>query len=146
MKLMAMNGEPVEIGYDQHDLGKVAVYRGGRFIGLAENVELRKMGESKFVEDERNRRTARREVKAFLGDVHRAVYVPSAQERALRRIEVAPSRREPQRAAIECVLPENVQDALQAMDEDRNFKRPEVQVEVHHPPPEPDDDTFNFFS
>ncbi len=145
-KLMALNGEPVEISYDQHDLEKVAVYRGGCFIGFAENVELRKMGEQQFVEDERNRRASRREVKAFTRDVHKAIHIPSAQERALRRIEVTPARREPQRAVIACVVPGGVQDAIQALDEDRSFTKSEVQLEVHHPHPEPDDDTFNFFS
>jgi len=84
--LMGLNGREVELAYDPHDLGNAVVYADGALVGLAENVELRRMGEKDFVEDEKDRRAARREVKKFIVAVHKAVEVPGPVERMERRI------------------------------------------------------------
>lgn len=92
MALMALNGRDVEFAYDPNDLETGAVYCEGRFLGLVNNVELRRMGEDGFVVDERNRRAARREVRKFISGIHQAIHIPAAEERAARRMAVAPAR------------------------------------------------------
>ena len=75
-RLLAFNGCEVEFAYDPLDLQTAALYFEGRFIGLVECIELRRMGEDSFVEDERNRRANRRDVvKPLLPVVHDQVYV-----------------------------------------------------------------------
>lgn len=90
--LPLLNGRTVELAYDPHDLETAALYCDGRFLGLAHNAELRRMGEDSFVEDERDRRALRREVKKFIDTVHRSVPVASPEERASRRMAVRPAR------------------------------------------------------
>lgn len=145
-RLMALNGQKVELGYDPYDMGTVAIYHAGCFIGLAENLELRKMGEQEFVQDERERRAARRDVRQLIREVHSVVPVPTAEERAFRRIEVAPSRREPQRATVACEIPENIAAAIEAVRNDRDVKVEARQVEVVRAVEVDDDAEFNFFS
>jgi hypothetical protein len=85
LRLMGLNGQQVQIAYDPLDLGTVAIYRDDVLVGLAHNIELRRMGESDFIADERGRRAARREVKAFIERIHATVEVPGTLERARRR-------------------------------------------------------------
>ena len=89
--LMALNGREVELAYDPHDLGNAVVYAEGQLVGIAENVELRRMGEKDFVADERDRRAARREVKKFITAVHQQVQVPGPVERMERRMAMRPA-------------------------------------------------------
>lgn len=119
--LMPLNGREVEIGYDPQDLETVAIYCESRFVGLASNVELRRMGEQVFVEDEKLRRASRREVRRAIAAAHRDTYVPGVVERAARRAEVRPARIEPGRVEIAAELPAAVVEAAAAAEEARGF-------------------------
>jgi len=121
VRLMALNGREVQIGYDPLDLGTVALYREGSFLGLAHNVELRRMGESAFIQDEKDRRATGREIRRFIADVHKQVPVPDYRERAERRRAIAPARIEPRRPVVPASLPAAVTDAAAAAAEDRRF-------------------------
>ncbi len=147
-KLMGINGCTVEVAYDPYDLETLAVYHDGRFIGLASNLELRRMGEQVFVEDERLRRAARREVRNFIQDVHKAVPVASAEDRALRRLAIAPSRQEPPRTSLQCELPTGITDAVEALKNDGQSGAggPIPTIAVIPAAPEAEDDRFNFFA
>ena len=92
IELMRLNGQTIEFAYDPHDLEEAAIYYQDRFVGIANCVQLRRMGESAFVEDEKNRRAARREVKKVINAVHQAIPVPSPETRLERRKEVIPNR------------------------------------------------------
>jgi hypothetical protein len=148
-QLMAINGQLVELAYDPHDLGQAAVYWRDRFIGLANCTPLRKMGEDAFVEDERNRRAARRDIKAVVELVHKTIPTSSPEERLARRREILPVR-----AAtgpeIPLALPEAVQQAAEAFRSDREFEFVAEAPQVPSIPIlEPDansDDEFRFFS
>lgn len=119
--LMKLNGNEVEFAYDPLDLETGVVYSQNRFVGLVTNVELRKMGEQSFVEDEKNRRRARREVKRFVEAVHGQVYVPGTLERLARRTAVQPARREPVRPEVPVPLPAAIQDASKAVQKEKEF-------------------------
>lgn len=144
-RLMSLNGRKVETAYDPHDLETVAIYHDGCFIGLAANLELRRMGEQTFVEDERQRRSVRREVTQFIKDLHTAVPVATAEERALRRIAVVPARQEPQRIELLASMPDGITDAIAAAAVDRAPVEI-VSVERIVSPEAEVDDEFNFFS
>jgi len=115
--LAALNGQEVSFAYDPLDLQTAAVYHEDRLVGLVECIDLRRMGEDAFVEDEKLRRTMRREVKAFIANVHQAVHVPDHYERSARR-EVVP-RLEPARRLVSAVVPAAVEAAAVAFAEDR---------------------------
>ncbi|KKL27325.1 hypothetical protein LCGC14_2386270, partial [marine sediment metagenome] len=122
-QLVALNGREVEIAYDPHDLGTAAVYYGGRFLGLAKNVELRRMGEESFVSDERDRRRSRREVKQFIKTVHQAVHVPGPEERAVRRQAVKPARLMPVgENSTPAELPAEIVQASEAAAREKEFQ------------------------
>lgn len=144
-RLMALNGRTVEVGYDQNDAAVVALYHEQCFIGLAEDIELRMMGNPAFVQDERIRRAARREVRKLIAAVEGNVPVPSADERALRRAEVVPDREQPQRINVPCPIPDGVAAAVDAAKRDRDVPE-EVEVTLIPSATERDDDDFNFFS
>jgi transposase InsO family protein len=120
--LMALNGQTVEFAYDPLDLGEAAIYYQSRFVGLANCVELRRMGEDAFVEDERNRRTARREVKKFIDAVHKAVPIPDPETRLARRKAVLPARENVARVEIPAELPAAVVECEAATRADREFE------------------------
>ncbi len=121
VRLMALNGREVQLAYDPMDLEVAAVYHMDRFMGLVTCVELRRMGEAAFQQDERDRRASRREVKKFIAGVHQAVYIPDHRERANRRREVRPARTEPKRPEIAAELPKAVTDAAASAAEERKF-------------------------
>lgn len=122
VSLMAFNGREIQFGYDPLDLGTVALYCEGRFLGLATCVELRRMGEQAFVQDERDRRAARREVKKFIGAVHNQVPVPDHAQRALRRQAVMPERTAPERQISgDVAVPASIQQAAAADAADKQF-------------------------
>jgi transposase len=149
-QLMAVNGQLVEFAYDPHDLGQAAIYWRDRFIGLASCAPLRKMGEDGFVEDERNRRAARRDIKAAVVLVHKTIPTLSPEERLARRREVLPAR-ENAKPEILLELPEPIQQAADASRADREFSftaaAEEAEPIVSYPPPAESDDesTFCFF-
>jgi transposase InsO family protein len=119
--LMAFNGRAVQLAYDPLDLGTAAVYCENRFLGLANNVELRRMGEDTFVQDERDRRAARREVKRFITAVHQHVHVAGPAERMARRAAVRPAAAEPARPEVAVPLPAPIVEASEAAAQDRGF-------------------------
>jgi transposase len=143
MRLMAFNGCEVQFAYDPLDLQTAALYFDGRFIGLVECIELRRMGEDSFVEDERNRRAARRDTKAFIAAVHEQVYVPDYETNHARRA-VTP-RTEPARRLVAAVVPAAVAEAAAAVNKDREVPEP-IAVDVIQPEPPAVDEAFNFFS
>ena len=123
VKLMALNGLKIQFAYDPMDLETAALYYRDRFVGLATCVELRRMGENEgaFVQDERDRRASRRELKKFIAEVHRQVHIPDHRERANRRREVLPVRVEPKRPEIAAEVPKAVADAAASASEERKF-------------------------
>jgi hypothetical protein len=147
--LMALNGRAVGVAYDPLDLGEAAIYFESGFVGLANCVELRRMGESAFSEDERNRRAARREVRRFIDAVHRAVPVPSPETRLERRRSVAPERTAPNRVTTPVELPPAVFEAEVASRGERDFRFAAAQVEAAPAasPAQPTDheEEFHFF-
>ena len=92
LKLMRLNGMTVDLAYDPLDLGEAAVYYGSRFFGLVKCVELRRMGETAFVQDMQDRAVARRQLRKAIVAVHRMGPVAGYEERLARRAEVAPAR------------------------------------------------------
>ncbi|MDR3700597.1 MAG: Mu transposase C-terminal domain-containing protein [Candidatus Sulfopaludibacter sp.] len=147
--LLGFNDRKVEIAYDPLDLGRVAIYFDNRFLGLADCVALRRMGEDAFVQDERDRRTARREVKRFINAVHQAVPVPDAETYLARRRAVAPERPEVARVEIPMQLPAPIAEAHAAVVADAQFSFDAVTAElpVIETGERSDADTeFNFFS
>ncbi len=149
MALLGLNDRKVELAYDPLDLGKAAVYYEAAFIGLAECFELRRQGEAAFVEDERDRRRARREVKRWIKAVHQAIPVPSPDEHLRRRQEVLPSRIEPERPAGTVALPAAIEAAAKAQAEEREFSFADAQpitvAAIEHEPSD-DSDEFRFFA
>jgi hypothetical protein len=145
---MVLNGREIEFAYDPMDLETVAVYCESRFVGLAANAELRRMGEADFVEDEKLRRASRREVKRAIEAAHRDIYVPSIAERARRRAEVRPARIEPGRVEAPAELPEAVMAAAKASEEVARFSfaGAGAGIECQPLPPAGDNDEFQFFS
>lgn len=147
--LMALNGQTVDFAYDPLDLGEAAIYYRDRFVGLASCVELRQMGEDAFVEDEKNRRRSRREVKRFIEAVHQAVPVPSPETRLERRRAVAPTREGALRAESPAEMPAAIVEAEAATRAARDFSfddAPEAGLVAKPAPAAGDDDgEFRFF-
>ena len=142
-QLMAFNGCEVQFAYDPLDLQTAALYYEGRLLGLVECIELRRMGEDSFVADEMVRRTARREVKAFIANVHENVYVADFEINHQRRA-VTP-RLEPARREVQGVVPAAVVEAAAAVSEDRELPTP-TPVDCVEPNPPAADEEFSFFS
>jgi transposase InsO family protein len=147
LRLLALNGRKVELAYDPLDLGAAAVYYSDEFIGLARCIELRRMGEDAFVEDERDRRAARREVRRYIAAVHQVVPVPDAEMHLARRRAVAPARPDPERPEAIVSLPKAIADAHAAQEAERavSFEDAKPVEVIKRPEPSDDDGTFNFF-
>lgn len=147
--LMFLNGRTVQVGVDPYDLGMVAVYHESRFLGLGHNVELRRQGEQDFVEDEKVRRRARREVRRAIEAIHGQVYVPGPEERLKRRLPVLPRRIEPQRAETPAAIPAPIMDAVRAAEAERAPVQPlNMIIEADrrsYRDDDPDDTQFHFF-
>jgi hypothetical protein len=146
--LLALNGRKVELAYDPLDLGEAAVYYENGFVGLAHSLELRRMGEDAFVQDERDRRATRRDVKRLIATVHQVVPIPDAETQLARRKAVIPVRAITERAELAPQLPESITEARAARQAEREFSfesAPPVEV-VRHPEPPADDGEFNFFA
>ncbi len=118
--LMMLNGRKVELAYDPLELGTAAVYYNGGFLGLVECVDLRHMGTDDFVEDEKLRRRARRDVNRIVEAAHQVVHVPDYRERVARRQAVEPAAA-PARVEIPVALPAPVTQAVEAARQDREF-------------------------
>lgn len=147
LRLLALNDRKVELAYDPLDLGAAAVYCADEFIGLARCCELRLMGEDAFVEDERDRRATRREVRKYIAAVHQVVPVPDPETHLARRRAVAPVRPDVERPAAAVNLPKAIADAHAAQEAERTFSFENAKpVEVIRYPEPPDDSgEFNFF-
>jgi transposase InsO family protein len=145
--LLALNGRKVELGYDPLDLGKAALYADGHFIALASCFELRKMGEDAFVQDERDRRAGRREVKKAIARVHQVVPIPDAEMHLARRRAVAPVRVPAERAEIAAQIPEGIAAAHAAQEAERafSFESDAVVLRVERRPESEDSGEFDFF-
>ncbi len=151
--LALYNGREIEFAYDPQDLETAALYCDGRFLGLVSNVELRRMGEEGFVQDERDRRAMRRGVKDLVERIHQAVHIPAAEERAERRAAVRPEK--PLADARGSVFsgPPAIAAAVEAAREDRNFRFADAGVDLvraadneSYRDDKPDDDgAFDFF-
>jgi hypothetical protein len=120
-KLMALNGKHIVLAFDPNDLEEVAIYYENRLVGIGHCADLRKMGEDKFVTDERNRRAARRQTKAFIEAAHRSVHIPDHRERADRRREVTPARTEPQRPSVMASVSKAIEEGAKASASEREF-------------------------
>ena len=146
--LMSLNGQTVQFAYDQLDLGEAAIYYRDRFCGLANCVELRRMGEEAFVEDEKLRRAARREVKKFIGALHKAIPVASPETRLARRAEVAPMRASAERVTVAADVPAPIVEAESQARAERgfSFERTAAAIDVVQRPEVEDDGEFSFFS
>jgi hypothetical protein len=146
--LLGLNDRKVELAYDVLDLSKAAVYYDSAFIGLAECLELRRQGEAAFVEDERDRRRTRREVKKLIKSLHQVVPVPDSETHLRRRQEVLPSRVEPERPAAAVELPAAIDAAAKARAEEREFSFADAAplgIVATEAPVADDSDEFHFF-
>jgi hypothetical protein len=108
------------------------------------------MGEDAFVEDERDRRAARRDVKKAITAIHRAVPVPSPETFIARRRAVLPVRRDPERIGRPVQVSQSLAQAAEAMKAERefHFDQAPAAIEVERITAEtPGDgsDTFDFF-
>jgi transposase InsO family protein len=148
LRLQMLNGKTVQFAYDPLDLGEGAIYYEDRFFGLATCVELRRMGEQAFVQDERDRRAARREVKrAILAASHVAPGV-SLEERLARRAEVRPERAERPRVELPAAIAAPVAEAAAAVEADKGFDFQAAKADVvsaTEPAAPSEDEEFNFF-
>lgn len=66
LRMTALNGCRVDIGYDPLDYDTVAVYFDGQFVCLASDIQRREMGRADYLPDERNRRAQKRACKDVL--------------------------------------------------------------------------------
>ena len=143
LRLMGLNGCEVQLAYDPLDLQTGALYYESRLVGLVECVELRRMGEDAFVEDEKCRRVARRETKRWIENVHQQVHVADHAERHARRA-VEP-RTEPARRTTLAALPAGIIETAAAVAE-ANARPAEIVVERIAPAQATgSEDEFNFF-
>ena len=122
LRLMKYNGATVEFAYDPLDLGEAALYFESRFLGLVTCVDLRRMGEQAFVEDEKERRRARREIRKAIEAVGAIAPVPDLATRLARREEMRPARVEVPRIEAAAELPAAVVEAAAAVEEEWDFK------------------------
>jgi hypothetical protein len=148
MALLGLNGRKVELAYDPLDLESAALYHESQFIGLANCVALRHMGEEDFVSDERDRRATRREVKHLIESVHRLIPVTDPETRLRRRAAVTPPRIEPGRVEIPAQLPAPIAEAAaaRAAEAEFSFAAAVPTIEVTEPPDADPCDEFQFFS
>jgi hypothetical protein len=147
MRLLAYNDRKVELAYDPLDLGDGAIYCGGEFLGLVHCCDLRRMGEDAFVQDEKDRRSTRRQVKRFIAAAHQAIPIPDVGTHLARRRAVAPARVSAERPDMPVEVPGGITDAHAAREAERAFSWENAKpVEViKRPEPSDDDGTFNFF-
>jgi hypothetical protein len=124
IRLSAINTRKCQLAYDPLDLGIVAIYYESEFLGLAQNPELRGMGEPEFVQDERDRRAYHRDVNNFIETLH-AGQPPIAGpiESALRRAAVEPRRLE---QMVETFVPPAIAEEAEARAELARFRFADV--------------------
>lgn len=147
-QLMVLNGQLVELAFDPNELSQAACYWRGRFVGIANCIPLRKQGEDLFIEDERNRRAARRDIKRAVAAIHEQIPVAGPEERLARRREVLPQRSMIGGVGTPVVLPAALVQAQEAMRAEREFRFKDagaIEVERAERPANGLDDVFSFF-
>jgi hypothetical protein len=144
LRLMRLNGQTVDLAYDPLDLGEAAVYYESRFFGLVKCVELRRMGETAFVEDMKDRAVARRQLRKAIQAVHGLAPAPTYEERLARRAEVLPARTEGPRVSVPAAIAGPVAEAAKAAREEAATPDPVV-VEQVAAVEAREDDEFKFF-
>lgn len=144
--LLALNGRKVELGYDPQDVGQGAIYLDGEFCGLVRCIELRRVSEDRFVEDIRDQRAGRREMKRYVAAVHQAVPFPDAETHLARRRAVVPARVPAERPEAPAQIPAAIAAAHAAREAERASSLESVTVLRVERRPEPEDSgDFNFF-
>jgi len=121
--LMLWNERQVEFAYDPHDLGTGVIYADGRFLGLCDAVELSRMGEESFVQDERDRRSALKTIRGFIAAIQTGDVAP-VEERARRREAARAALPEGQVAGAptgRMAMPQAIEQAAAAAAADANF-------------------------
>jgi transposase InsO family protein len=149
LRLMQLNGRTVDLAYDPLDMGEAAIYYEERFFGLARCIELRRMGEQAFVQDEKDRRGARREIRKAIEAVHHLAPVATPEERLARRAEVEPDRDGSSRVTVPAEIAGPVVEAADAAREEKGFQFAETGQEAcptERRETAPADDEFSFFS
>ena len=148
-RLMLLDGNTVQLAYDPLDMAEAAIYYEDRFFGLARCIELRRMGEQAFVQDEKDRRGARREIKKAIEAAHHLAPVCTPEERLDRRAEVLPPRLIAARTEVPVDVPASVAEAAAATREEKAFQfaiAPAAVERLEQAAPAGDDeDKFNFF-
>src|ERR1035438_10538747 len=126
---MGLNGQLVELAFDPHELSQAAVYWRDKFMGLANCIPLRSMSDDLFVDDERARRAARRDIKRAVAAVHGQIPVTGPEERLARRREVLPDG-DVGGPGVRVGVPAAVVEAQEAMRADREFRFEDAQIEI----------------
>jgi hypothetical protein len=105
------------------------------------------MGDTAFVDDERDRRRARRTVKEFIVAAHAAIPMASPDERLDRRRETAPNRDEVPRVELPVEIAAAVVEAEAAGRAGRDFRFDQATAAVESTPPREveDEGEFHFF-
>jgi len=149
-QLMSLNGQLVEVAFDPNELSQVAIYWRDRFAGLAHCIALRKQGEDLFIEDEKTRRAARRDIKKAVTVFHQQqIPVASPEERLARRREVLPTRLAAFSTETPVQLPAPIAEAAaaQAAEAEFSFAATEPSIQAIERAPDADADVeFNFWS
>jgi transposase InsO family protein len=144
LELMILDGKTVELAYDPLDLGEAAVYYKSRFWGLAKCIELRRMGETAFVEDQKERARAKRQLTQAIRVIHGMAPALSYEERLARRAEVIPERAEVPRVSIPAAIAAPVADAAEAARQAAAPPEPVAVEKVAGEADGEDDGTFTF--
>jgi hypothetical protein len=145
-RLMRLNGQVVALAYDPLDMGEGAVYYGDRFFGLVRCVELRRMGETAFVEDQQDRAATRRQLRKAIQAVHGMAPAPATfEERLSRREEMRSPRAEAVRVAAPAAIAGAVMEAAEAARAEAAPVGAVVVEKVAGVEEQGDDGAFNFF-
>ena len=104
------------------------------------------MSEDKFIEDIRDQRAARRDVKRFIAAVHQVVPIPDAETHLARRRAVIPARVPADRPEIAGEIPAGIAAAHAAKEAERASSLESVTVlRVERRPESEDSGDFDFF-
>jgi len=121
--LMLLDGRQVSFAYDRSDLGTAALYADDQFVGLADSIELSRMGEDSFIQDERDRRSALKTIRGFIAAIQTGDVAP-VEERARRREAARAALPEGQVAGAptgRMPMPQAIEQAAAAAAADANF-------------------------
>src|SRR5271157_504290 len=145
LRLQLLNGKTVQLAYDPLDLGEGAVYHEDRFFGLVHCIPLRRMGEQAFVQDERDRRAARRQIKQAIEAIGTIAPAPSLEQRLARRMETTPPREDVSRVEILAAIAAPVMAAAEAARAAAAPPEPITVEKLAAADADDDDGSFSFF-